>query len=188
MHETTTSSSSSSEELLATKTSTTSTAKTKTANALTKKTKPPPTAGVGAAATTAETFSFIFHDKNPKTKALFFVGILSGIGNGLVRSEHRTFSLSFSFYLSVCLSISLSFLRRFIVVHPAHTLCCLSCLLITPSLFDSVFLVCLLCSVLLGLSGNCVDFFHVLFGYWCRHGKWARTNRDYVLLVYGHWV
>jgi hypothetical protein len=40
----------------------------------------------------------------------------------------------------------------------------------------------------IGLSGHCVDFFHVLFGYWCRHGKWARTNRDYVLLVYGHWV
>ena len=182
MHETTTSSSSSSEELITTKTSTTSTATT-TKKAV--KTKTKPTAGVGAAATTAETFSFIFHEKNPKTKALFFVGILSGIGNGLVRGEHRTFSVS----VSVCLSISFSFLRRFIVVPPAHTLCCLSCLLIPPSLFDSVFLVCLLCSVLLlGLSGNCVDFFDVLFGYWCRHGQWARTDRDYVLLVYGHWV
>jgi hypothetical protein len=122
MHETTTSSSSSSEELLATKTSNTSTATTKKTNALTKKavkTKPPPTAGVGAAATTAETFSFIFHEKNPKTKALFFVGILSGIGNGLVRGEHRTFSFS------VCLSIYLSLLCLLIVVPPAHTLCCI---------------------------------------------------------------
>ena len=106
MHEMT-SSSSSSEELVTTKTSTTTA--TKTTNALTKtKTKQQPTAGVGAAATTAETLAFIFHDNNPKTKALFFVGILSGIGNGLVRGEHRTFSLFLSVCLSFCLSVCLS--------------------------------------------------------------------------------
>jgi len=86
MHETT--SSSSSEELVTTPTSNTSNTTTKKANAMKKekktKTKQQQTAAVSAAATTAETLSFIFQDNNPNTKALFFVGILSAIGNGLV--------------------------------------------------------------------------------------------------------